>query len=436
MLNSALFKYTWSEKSRAAPALPLHGRGGRGVRSAVCAVVLFLAGIAPSFAQRTVITLDSAERQALRRHPRLRQSAEEIAEQRALKRGSFSPSNPDFLFSAPTGERWAPGVVQTIDLPTVYRRQAQQARAGLALAERGLDVNRATVRRNVRQAYLLLQVSEAQVRQLTYQDSLFQVLQTATNRLFAAGEVTSLQRISTEAEARQVRNQLEQVRVDQRAAQRRLGLLLGRPEADLTAETDLRQTGPALARTGAELLGTLPSQDSVAVAASPTLAYYGQNVALSQSGISLVRARRTPALTVGYQNQAYANSALRYRFQFGVSVPVYFWTYRAQLQAATARSRAAQAQLQVQRLDLGTQYQQALADTRKFAASLAYYEQTGLPQATAIISQSQRLFRAGEISYLVLIQSLNQAFTIQNSYLTTIRDYRQALVELSYLRGQ
>ena len=426
----------WSEKSRAAPALPLHGRGGRGVRSAVCAVVLFLTGIAPSLAQRTVITLDSAEQQALRRHPRLRQSAEEIAEQRALKRGSFSPANPDFLFSAPTGERWAPGVVQTIDLPTVYRRQAQQARAGLALAERGLDVNRATVRRDARQAYLLLQVSEAQVRQLTYQDSLFQVLQTATNRLFTAGEVTSLQRISTEAEARQVRNQLEQARVDQRAAQRRLGLLLGRPEADLTAETDLRQTGPALARTGAELLGTLPSQDSVAVAASPTLAYYGQNVALSQSGISLVRARRTPALTVGYQNQAYANSALRYRFQFGVSVPIYFWTYRAQLQAATARSRAAQAQLQVQRLDLGTQYQQALADTRKFAASLAYYEQTGLPQATAIISQSQRLFRAGEISYLVLIQSLNQAFTIQNSYLTTIRDYRQALVELSYLRGQ
>jgi outer membrane protein, heavy metal efflux system len=90
----------------------------------------------------------------------------------------------------------------------------------------------------------------------------------------------------------------------------------------------------------------------------------------------------------------------------------------------------------VQRLDLGTQYQQALADTRKFAASLTYYEQTGLPQSRAIISQSQRLFKAGEISYLVLIQSLNQAFTIQNTYLTTIRDYRQAIVALNYLRGQ
>ncbi|SHJ04476.1 Outer membrane protein TolC [Hymenobacter daecheongensis DSM 21074] len=383
-----------------------------------------------------VVRLDSAEAQVLRRHPRLRQAGADIEEQRALKRGSFAPANPDFLVSAPTGERWAPGVVQTLDLPNVYRRQAQAAQAGVVLAERGLAVSRATVRRDVRLAYLALQFAEVQVRQLTYQDSLFRVLQTTTDRLFAAGEVTSLQRISTEAEARQVRNQREQALLDRRAGQRRLGLLLGRPETDLTTADDLRQTGPALARAGAELLAALPTQDSAAVAESPTLAYYTQNVALSQSGISLVRARRTPALTVGYQNQAFANSALRYRLQFGVSVPIWFWTYRSQLQAATARGQAAQARLQDQRLELGTQYQQALADTRKFAASLTYYEQTGLPQATAIISQSQRLFRAGEISYLVLIQSLNQAFTIQSTYLTTIRDYRQALVELTYLRGQ
>ncbi|PJJ54942.1 TolC family protein [Hymenobacter chitinivorans] len=390
----------------------------------------------PAVAQQVVVRPDSAEAQALRRHPRLRQSTQEIEEQRALKRGSFSLRNPDFLFSAPTGERWAPGVVQTIDFPTVYRQQARNAQAGIALAERGLDMNRATVRRDVRLAYLTLQVSEAQVRQLTYQDSLYQGLRVATDRLFKAGEVTSLQRISTEAEARQVANQLAQAQVDRRSAQRRLGLLLGQPDANLTTGTDLRRTGQELARIGTELLGSLPVQDSVALAQSPTLAYYAQNVGLSQSGISLVRARRTPALTVGYQNQAFADSPFKYRLQFGVSVPIYFWTYRSQLQAATARTKAAQAQAQVQQLELGTQYQQALADTRKFAASLAYYEQTGLPQATAIISQSQRLFRAGEISYLVLIQSLNQAFTIQNTYLTTIRDYRQALTELNYLRGQ
>lgn len=399
-------------------------------------VLVLLAALAPARAQTTAISLDSAEAQTLRRHPRLRQSAQELEEQRALKRGSFAPANPDFLFSAPTGEMWAPGVVQTIDFPTVYRRQANVARAGVTLAERNQDVSRATVRRDARLAYLNLQYAEAQVRQLGYQDSLYQALRQATERLFAAGEITSLQRISTAAEAQLVAVELAQATVEQRAAQRRLGLLLGRPALEFTTSTDLRETGPALSLSGAALLRGLPVEDSSALLRSPTLAYAAQNVTLSQSGISLVRARRTPALTVGYQNQAFENSATRYRFQFGVSVPIWFWTYRSQLQAATARASAASYQLETQRLELGTQYQQALADTRKFATTLTYYEQTGIPQSRAIISQSQRLFQSGEISYLFLIQSLDQAFTIQNTYLTTIRDYSQAVIELNYLRGE
>ena len=400
-------------------------------------LALVLLGLSPAGVHaQTVIGLDSAEAQTLRRHPRLRQSDREIEEQRALKRGSFAPANPDFLFSAPTGEMWAPGVVQTIDLPNVYRQQSRVAQAGITLAERNRDVSRASVLRDTRLAYLSLQFAEAQVRQLTYQDSLFRVLRQATERLFTAGEVTSLQRISTDAEARQVTVQLQQATADRQAAQRRLGLLLGRPNEALATSTDLGRTGAELAQTGTALLAGLPAEDSSALVRSPTLAAAAQNVALSQSGISLVRARRTPALTVGYQNQAFENSALKYRFQFGVSVPIWFWTYRSQLQAATARSQAASYQLQAQRLELSSQYQQALADTRKFSASLGYYEQTGLPQSRAIISQSQRLFQAGEVSYLQLILSLNQAFAIQNTYLTTIRDYRQALVELNYLRGE
>lgn len=400
-------------------------------------LTLVLLGLGPAAVRaQTVVRLDSAEAQTLRRHPRLRQSDREIEEQRALKRGAFAPANPDFLFSAPTGEMWAPGVVQTIDFPNVYRQQSKVAQAGITLAERNRDVSRASVLRDTRLAYLSLQFAEAQVRQLTYQDSLFRVLRLATERLFTAGEVTSLQRISTEAEARQVSVQLQQATADRQAAQRRLGLLLGQPNEALATSTDLGRTGTELAQTGTALLAGLPAEDSTALVRSPTLAAAAQNVALSQSGISLVRARRTPALTVGYQNQAFENSALKYRFQFGVSVPIWFWTYRSQLQAATARSQAAGYQLQAQRLELSSQYQQALADTRKFSASLGYYEQTGLPQSRAIISQSQRLFRAGEVSYLQLILSLNQAFAIQNTYLTTIRDYRQALVELNYLRGE
>ncbi|GAB3840861.1 hypothetical protein GCM10028821_46440 [Hymenobacter jeollabukensis] len=384
-----------------------------------------------------VLSLDSAVARAERQHPRLRQAARQLDEQRALKRGSFSLTNPDLLMEAPTGNFYTFGAVQTIQSPTVYRRQAKQAQAGIELASRNQLVQVATVRRDVRRAYVNLQYAEALVRQLTQQDSLYQRLYTAVGRLHAAGEIDLLQKISTEAEAKQVANQLAQARTDLQAAQQQLGLLIGQPGAqDLATSSDLRQAGQQLATQGTALLAELPTADSSAVAASPTLGYYQQNVRLSQSGISLVRAQRTPALTLGYMNQGERNSPYGYRFQAGVSVPLWFWTYRSQLQAATARSQAASAELDVQRLELSTQYRQALADVRKFNSSLGYYQQTGLPQARTIISASQRLFQAGEVSYLVLFQSLRQAFDIQFTYLTTLRDYGQAMVELNYLRGQ
>ena len=145
---------------------------------------------------------------------------------------------------------WAPGVVQTIDLPNVYRRQRQVAQAGITLAERNREVSRASVLRDTRLAYLNLQFAEAQVRQFTAQDSLYRALRLATERLFAAGEVTSLQRISTDAEARQVTVQLQQATDDLRAAQRRLGLLLGQPTATLAGEHRPAPNGPGAGPNG------------------------------------------------------------------------------------------------------------------------------------------------------------------------------------------
>ena len=72
-------------------------------RAAPGLLVLALLGLMPETARaQTAIRLNSAKARTLRRHPRLRQSDREIEEQRALKRGPFAPSNPDFLLSAPT----------------------------------------------------------------------------------------------------------------------------------------------------------------------------------------------------------------------------------------------------------------------------------------------------------------------------------------------
>lgn len=384
-------------------------------------------------AQQVVLPLDSVLAGTLRASPQLRQTAAESQEQTALLRGSFSLINPGLIAENPTGGFFTLGVQQSFEFPTVYTRQARVGRAQVELAGRNQAVGRNAVRRDARLAYLALQVAEARQRQLLAQDSLLRTLAVASERLFKAGEVDYLQKVSTDAQSRQATNRVQQADADRRAAQRRLGLLLGRPTADLATGTDLSR--PANLLTQAPL--ALPdAADTAQLRASPQLAYYTQNIEVSRQNLRLAHARNLPGLTVGYLNQAGRDNRFGNRLQGGLTLPVYSLLNRSRTQAAEARLRAATAQRAAAGLELNSQYQQALADVRKYGASLRYFQATGLPQAATLISTAQRLFQAGEVSYYLFAQSVSQAFQIRAEYLDAVRGYQEALIQLTYLQGQ
>ena len=387
----------------------------------------------PARAQQVVLPLDSVLAGALLASPLLRQSGEERREQQALQRGSFSLLNPGLTVESPTGEFFTWGVQQLFDFPTVYTRQARVGRAQVELAGRSQVLAQAAVRRDARLAYLALQVAETRQRQLQSQDSLLQTLAAASERLFAAGEVDYLQRVSTAAESRQASNRVQQAAADRRAAQRRLGLLLGRPTAELATGTDLSRPVNLPAQAP---LALAEVADTAQLRSSPQWAFYTQNIEVSRQNLRLVRARNLPGFSLGYINQGPRETPQLYRLQAGLTLPVYFFLNRTRTQAAEARLRAATAQREAAALEQNSQYQQALADARKFGASLRYYQETGLPQAATIISTAQRLFRAGEVSYYLFVQSENQAFQIRTDYLEAVRGYQEALIQLNYLQGQ
>jgi outer membrane protein TolC len=378
-----------------------------------------------------VLSLDSALAGALRVSPALRQAGAEQREQEALRRGAFSLINPGVIVESPTGAFYTVGAQQTFEFPTVYSRQAKVGRAQVTLAQRNQQISRNTVQREVRLSYLALQIAEARQRQLASQDSLLRTLAAASERLYAAGEVDYLQRVSTEAESRQAANRLQQAAADRRAAQARLSLLLGQPTVELTTGADLTALGTLVLPPS-----NVPTADSAQLQANPQLAFALQNIEVSRLNLRLARARALPGVVLGYQNQGDRDSPVRNRFQAGLSLPLYFWTYRSQIRAADARLQASLAQRAATGLEVNREYQQAQADVAKFEASLRYFQQTGLPQSKTIVSTAQRLFRAGEVSYYLFVQSVNQAFQIRADYLDAVRGYQEALIQLNFLRGQ
>ncbi|MBC7922386.1 MAG: TolC family protein [Ferruginibacter sp.] len=378
---------------------------------------------------QTVVTLDSALAYALKTHPQMRLSQQQIDQQRALKRGSLGLPNTELLVSGPAADRLVGGFLQAFDSPFAYVQQSRVARQNIQLAESGLSVNQALLTRDVRLAYLNLQFAQTNGQRLAYQDSIFNALSAAAQRRYQAGDADLLERVSAETRARETRNALAQAQADLQNAQRQLQLLTG------LQEDNLMPAEPIVKSRVIPVAATRPD-DSTTIRAAPTLRYYRQNIALNQQQLKLERSRIFPGLVFGYQNQGSPESTILPRFTFAITVPLAFWTVSSRIKAANLQVQIAHSQLAVVERNLGRDYQRAATDFQKFAESLNYYETAALQQAQTIISAATRSYNAGESSYFVYLQSLNQAFEINRTYLDTVRGYNQSVIELDYLGGQ
>jgi len=379
---------------------------------------------------QTLLTLDSALTLALKTHPQMQLSRQQIEQQRALKKGTFSLPNTELFLSGPAADRMVGGVLQSFDSPAAYVQQSRVAKQNIQLAESGLSVNQALLTRDVKLAYLNLQFAQTNRQRLAYQDSIFRALSTAAQRRYQAGDADLLERVSAETRARETTQGLAMARADEENARQQLRLLTGMQEANLIPSQPFGKstlTFPA---------ADIQPLDSSAFSVAPTLRYYRQSITLSQQQLRLERSRLFPGVVFGYQNQGAPDSRILPRFTFGITVPLAFWTISSRIRAANLQVQMAHSQLAVAQRNQSSEYHRVLTDYQKFAESLNYYETAALQQARTIISVATRSYNAGESSYFVYLQSLNQAFEINRTYLDTVRGYNQSIIELNYLSGQ
>lgn len=380
---------------------------------------------------QTLVTLDSALASALRSHPQMRLSQQQVEQQRALRKGSFSLPNTELFLSGPAADRMVGGVLQSFEAPLVYLQQSRVASQNIRVAESALYVNQATLIRDVKLAYLNLQFAQTNRQRLAYQDSIFQALSAAAQRRYEAGDADLLERVSAEIRARETTQGLAMAQAEEENARQQLRLLTGMQGVNLIPSQPFGKS--TLAFPAAD--NNRPT-DSLAFSVAPTLRFYRQSIALTQQQLRLERSRLFPGLVFGYQNQGDPESRILPRFTFGITVPLAFWTVSSRIRAAKLQVQMAHSQLAVAQRNQSSEYHRVLTDYQKFAQSLNYYETAALQQAQTIISVATRSYNAGESSYFVYLQSLNQAFEINRTYLDTVRGYNQSIIELNYLTGQ
>jgi outer membrane protein, heavy metal efflux system len=384
--------------------------------------LIFLTVTIKTLSAQTTLTEQAALDSAMKFSPLLKSAELQVKQSNYLRKTAFNLPNPDVIAESPTGEFYAIGILQSLEFPTVYIKRGQLLKQQTLLAEKGKAVTVMDVKQVIHSLYLNVQYNQQLRDQLKYQDSLYNQIQLSAKRQFEAGVIDYLVKTFAESQAGEIHNQYLQSQNAWIAATQQLKLYTG-----ISSEIRVKQ----LAR-----FSMLALQANISsLTQSPAIQYAKQNQLVSNKQVSVERNRALPGLTFGYLNQGAKETDTYYRFRVGFTVPLWFWQYSGNIKAAKTGLQIAEQQTLAQQQQLTADLQIALSEYTSSHQTLAYYETNGLRQADDIINTGKRFFESGQTDYIAYIRTINDAYAIKRTYLETVRNYNQSIININYITG-
>jgi len=416
------------------------GHAGRRMRiKPVTMSILIIMSLPPmtAFAQENrPVSLDEAVRQAKASNLILKAGTYKITSLEALRPTAYDipKTNLEMQLGQYNSVRFDQGFIFRQELPNPRNKQAglSLVQANIRSAELAKAITENDLVYGVRSAwYEMVYLMEKQ-RVMESQDSILtQFVQAAELRL-RTGETSVLERSTAISQSGEIRNQLAGVLADFEIARSRLQTLM------VSQEWVAPPSGTPLEKRSFE------STD--AVEGNPVLAWYQQQVKISEAKVTVEQAKRAPDFTLGYLNQSLRSLAgvepgysLTDRFhviQGGLAISLFGKSQKARIKAAEVDIEMAQANAEAQSWELKGALRQSLQLLERQRRSLDYFEQTALSSSGQILSAAQTSFRAGEIDYVEYVQALNRSYQVRSGYLDALNSYNQAVIRCQYLINQ
>ena len=440
--------YSLSEKKAVANEAEAAKKSGgpKTVVTAIVGVLFLMASVgwaqpaSPAHVSRQTLTLDQALQQAGTRNAQIQIAGLTVSQQQALRRTAYDAGR--FSATAMLGQyntrRFDNNltVTQSIPNPTLMRRLAEQNDQTVRVQEAGVVVTRHEVQYQVRSVYYEINYLYQKNRLFQEQDTVLAEFVKAANLRFKTGETGSLEKATAESQRADQRVRLAQNEASLTASRTRLQTLLYSPQPVDVSPEPL----PKLALTVVA--------DSLTASRNPLLRQLQEQIQWVGQNRQVEQARLKPEFSVGLFSQTLIGNQLidgqelyfgaGHRFyggQIGVSFPLLGQAQKARINAARIGEQIAQTDWQNQRFFLDQQVKQAVQQFDQYRTALAYYEESGLPQAALIQSNARRAFSGGDIGYVEFSLALQQALTIRSSYLDLLHQYNQSVLSIHYLLG-
>ncbi|MDF7815786.1 CusA/CzcA family heavy metal efflux RND transporter [Hymenobacter sp. YC55] len=377
----------------------------------------------------TPLTLVQALQTGLQQNLLVESATLEVSRQRALTRTGYDIPRTlvDFQYGkiqGPLNDRTV-NIIQQTSLPMVYAAQRQLLESQVLTAEQRGRVQRRQLTQQIRSAYYQLLTDYRRTALLRRQDSLYRRAARAAEVRYRTGETNRLEQVSASARSLELRNRLATLRTQVQVQRQQLGVLLGAGNNPISIDTTTQLLAPF---TAADTAGLSPD-------ANPTLAVLRQEVAVSQQQTKVEQLRRLPDLRAGYFNQTINQEGGYNVGQVGLSLPLLGGVQKNRVAAARVAEQAAATQLSYATVQLQGQLAGLRQQLVRAQASVAYYEQTALPQARLILTTAEKSLRAGDIDYVTYVVNTEPAWQIQAAYLDQATQYNELVFALQALAG-
>lgn len=362
---------------------------------------------------------------AKEKNPSMQLAIQRIEKVKQLEAAAISIASPEIVFEAPTSNQLRPGVLQNFDFPMRSIRGYQAAKKETELSTIERDITWNELRLKIRNTYTELQYLKEVYESYLQQDSLLEDLVEVTAIRYQVGQISALEKLNAEAQFKEVRYQLGQIKTRLQTTRQSLALLTTTRFDSLPDNSEPLQRIPEQG---------LFSGDEYA--ANPQMKWFERNIQLQQFRLKQEKSNWYPGLVIGYLNQGSEQTPLNYRMRYGFTLPIWFWQNISKVSAQRKEYKIANQQALVNEYALKGEIQETLSRLRQYGEALNYFEQTALPQANQLAREARESYRLGSIGYYHYLINLQQVIKTRLDYLEALKSYNQTSYTYQFLKGE
>lgn len=402
-----------------------HRPSGQKGQAVMIGLLLFLLPVAAQ-AQERSISMEEAIAIARENNAGLKASSGRIEENIALLPAAVNLDKTEVYYQFDQNniaENGIPirvlGLSQSIQFPTVYGAQKAVQQGKVTLSRRQYALDERALSREVAKAYQTVRYWQQVTINYRYLDSLFSQFAHAARRRYETGETNYLEHLTASAR------------------QQEITLLLSQSQESVGKSFTLLRQWMQNDSTFVIPTGTI-SQLSLSdwnIAQHPGLQMYVAAVDLSDRSLSLERKKRLPDLNLSvFQGSNNGVGARTYTgFQAGIAIPLWYRESRARIDAAQTRKTILGYEADNYEAHLDARYEALMADMTSYQSAIDYYETEGQTLSRELLSHANTAYQNGEIDFLQYVQLLEQARSIELSYLDNLYRYNMTVLEANYL---